>query len=147
MRDFNHTIGGLVKAYLNGTLKHGDCDACAVGNIVGGSHWQYFFMTVIFSDTRMEQMLNYSKLEKTGLEWRMVRAEGQKLISDSGYTKKELARIEWAFETAPRNCSTLEGENEEWMFNGLMAVVDVLADIHGISLEAKEKSKLLFVKL
>jgi hypothetical protein len=32
------------------------------------------------------------------------------------------------------------------MFNGLMAVVDVLADIHSVDLEKKEAAKALFVK-
>jgi hypothetical protein len=32
------------------------------------------------------------------------------------------------------------------MLNGLMKVVDVLADIHGVDLSVKESAKLQFVK-
>lgn len=34
MRDFNHSVNVLVKAYLNNTLAHSTCYACAVGNLV-----------------------------------------------------------------------------------------------------------------
>lgn len=33
MRDFNHTVNVLVKAFLNGTLIHTDACGCAAGNI------------------------------------------------------------------------------------------------------------------
>lgn len=140
MRDFNHTVNVLVKAYLDDTLEHGVCSACAVGNIVGGSLWAMFFQSDSYNGTQA-----YSA--STPLPWfKMVGKKSQnkarRQIKKSGYSRKELARIEFAFETAD------QGETEdEWIFNGLMAVVEVLADIHQISLEAKEKSKLLFVKL
>jgi hypothetical protein len=31
---FDHTVSILVKAYLKGTLEHGKCVCCAVGNII-----------------------------------------------------------------------------------------------------------------
>jgi hypothetical protein len=56
----------------------------------------------------------------------------------------ELAEIEKAFEkvyyTSPNETS------EELMFNGLMAVVDVLASIHNINLTEVSQAKALFVK-
>lgn len=67
-------------------------------------------------------------------------------VDRTGYSVNELAKIEYAFETAPRNCDYEDHLNDEWMFNGLMAVVDVLADIHGIDLAEKESAKALFVK-
>ncbi len=67
---FDQTVSKLIQWYLRGTLKHGICHACVVGNLIN-----------------------------------------------------------------------------DWMFNGLMAVVDVLADIHGINLEAKEEAKKLFIKV
>lgn len=39
---FYETIDILVKAYLNGTLKNGDCMACAVGNIVAKKHYGHY---------------------------------------------------------------------------------------------------------
>lgn len=41
MRDFNHTVNVLVKAYFNGFLIKMSCKACAVGNLVAdGMGWQ-----------------------------------------------------------------------------------------------------------
>jgi hypothetical protein len=153
MRDFQHTLNVLVKAYLNDTLRHGRCNACAVGNILGGSEWKYFFTTIPIqrvddSIYHKQKFNDYNWID--GLEPSVIRSQrikGAQLIEKSGYTKLELARIEWAFETAPRNCNINDIKNDEWMFNGLMAVVDVLADIHGISLEEKEVAKTLFVKV
>lgn len=150
---FEKTVDILVKAYLNGTLEHGKCSACAVGNLVaaakgtspiplvyGGFHfdtfangdnanWHHVFMTVA-----------------DGQEVHSSRYRGpiKEQIDSTGYPWQDLARIEYAFETAPGQCS--DGLNDEWMFNGLMAVVDVLADIHGIDLQTKESAKLLFQK-
>lgn len=148
MRDFNHTVNVLVKAYFEGELEHGDCAKCAVGNIVheatelpyGDEHscitgtsaiWKALFFT--YQGTQLKAQIGYEKERKPAIA----------AIKMTGYTVKELARVEFAFETA-------EGENsspDNWMFNGLMAVVDVLADIHKIDLTTKEEAKKLFVKV
>jgi len=41
--NFNDTVDILVKAYLNDTLEHGVCSACAVGNIclAAGAPYSY----------------------------------------------------------------------------------------------------------
>lgn len=141
---FENTVDILVKAYLNGTLTHGDCEACAVGNIVGGHReWKLLFYT---DPSNGKRSIN-SNCGLTGLELRKKRYEALKLVSASGYTVKQLSAIEYAFETAPRKCKHQDGKNDEWMFNGLMAVVDVLAEIHNIDLTAKEEAKKLFVKV
>jgi len=59
----------------------------------------------------------------------------------------DLAKIEFAFESAPHTCDESDETNAEWMFNGLMAVVDVLAEIHNVNLEVKESAKAMFVKV
>lgn len=160
---FQNTVDILVKAYLNGTLAHGDCAACAVGNIIAA---------------KVGAKVDISDIDICGGEWIrngnyltigwnevFVTREGQQLISPhnyfgqiklqidaSGYSWQDLAKIEFAFESAekPEGLDYAphreECLNEEWMFNGLMAVVDVLAEIHGISLESKESAKALFVK-
>lgn len=143
---FDNTVSILVKAYLNDTLIHGDCAACAVGNLIASSkgyktyragctvvwqqgyaqpHWQSVFLTDSVSQSI--QPKNY-----TG------KAKDQ--IDSTGYTWQELARIEKAFESAPRI------SYDDRMFNGLMAVIDVLAEIHNIDLTQKETAKALFVK-
>ncbi len=136
MRDFNHTVNVLVKAYLNDTLSHGVCDRCAVGNIVNASCNNAPMMchvgwpTVFLSDNHKQRIMpvNYA-------------GEAKRQIDATGYTWQELARIEIAFEE-----HDITDDWEQNMFNGLMAVVDVLAEIHGIDLTAKEQAKALFVK-
>ena len=144
MRDFAYTVNVLVKAYLNDRLEHGDCRACAVGNIVEdagfyraynmnisegcNSVWKWLFYTC-----GRKQISGSNDPEKQRIACETIKA--------TGYTVEEMMKIEFAFETAPY------GRNEDqWMFNGLMAVVDVLAEIHGIDLTAKEEAKKLFVK-
>lgn len=160
MRDFNHTINILVQAYLNNTLKKGDCRACAVGNILGTHQWSSLFVTcnseegggkrqiiarpecvLISSNGHILQVPIWSLPEPLPKQVVQRIKEVQEAIIASGYTIEELARVENAFELAP------EGNNsDEAIFNGLMAVVDVLADIHGIDLKQKEEARKLFVK-
>ena len=150
MRDFHKTIDILVKAYLNNTLKHSDCKFCAVGNILGCPEWSYLFIT-------MNDGIQYSGEDafnfKVGCrnldtgeyidsQKAIIKREiGREAIKESGYTIEELARIEYAFEIASKG-----RDEDEYMFNGLMDVVNVLADIHGIDLEIREGTKKLFKK-
>lgn len=158
MRDFHYTVNVLVKAYLNETLEHGVCTACAVGNIIAdsvkakvikdhgvwvrnGALVQPIWDDVFLSEIPGEQKINPENYKG----W------AKRQIDTTGYTWQELAKIEYAFEL--HNC-LIDYPNDEQeekqisdaMFNGLMAVVDVLADIHGIDLERKEEAKALFVK-
>lgn len=154
---FSNTIDILVKAYLNDTLKHGNCRACAVGNILKSAEWmRLFFTDTIFPPPK--QLLvpdeNYCVSETDdGMEYTVrpvsevpaFRASAHRyaiqLVNESGYTIHELARVEYAFETA-----NFGDSEDQWMFNGLMAVVEVLADIHGVSLEQKQEAISLFKK-
>ena len=158
---FEGTVDILVKAYLNNSLAHGLCSACAVGNIVAHSmgtrpavnriypvsktpfHCYYFENgeKVLWSDLFITRKDGIQSLNESP----SIAAELQ--VEATGYTISELARVEYAFETAPRNCDYEDHTNDEWMFNGLMAVVDVLADIHNIDLTTREESKKLFVKV
>ena len=146
MRDFNHTINVLVRAYLNDTLHHGICSACAVGNIVhaaGAPMLQSMLITdgsnacwkwVFYTDDGFQNFVSpTAEPEKYRI--------GLRVIEATGYSVSELARVEFAFESAV-------GESkDDMMFSGLMAVVDVLADIHGIDLVVREETKKLFVKV
>lgn len=152
---FEKTVNVLVQAYLNDTLKHGDCCACAVGNIIAASigcemvkprehvkssfewakngvYYEPIWPAVFASD-------RYGKQERHPKKYRGMY---KKQIDITGYDWRELAKIEKAFESVCRFFSS----EDEIMFNGLMAVVDVLADIHGIDLSQKEQAKLLFQK-
>jgi hypothetical protein len=152
---FNDTVSILVKAYFNGTLKHKDCSMCAVGNICAAAgfpqtyekghksigihdaphaaHWGLVFMTDA-DDLDIGQTIYPDRYY----------GNAKIVIDATGYTWQELARIEFAFESAPSELKT--EDDETWMFNGLMAVVSVLGEIHGIDLETTESAKLQFVK-
>lgn len=150
---FEKTVNVLVQAYLNDTLKHGDCCACAVGNIIAASigcemvkprehvkssfewakngvYYEPIWPAVFASD-------RYGKQERHPKKYRGMY---KKQIDITGYDWRELAKIEKAFE------SNRFFDNDESMFNGLMAVVSVLAEIHGVSLECKKQAEMLFVK-
>lgn len=151
---FENSVDVLVKAYLNDELEHGKCSACAVGNLVCAAKSikpmlldptapGHKFECNRFSDG---SMVRWDNVFMTAHGRQVIlpdfyTGEAQKQIDSTGYTWQKLARIEYAFETA--DCGN---SDDEWMFNGLMAVVDVLADIHGISLEQKQEAKSLFVK-
>jgi hypothetical protein len=127
---YKRTVDILFDAYFNDTLKHGDCTACAVGNIIaanmgyknerqfygnrGDGSW-YFPVTQGFS-TMSERI--------------------KREINSTGYTISELSQIEKAFE----NAGWSPNEEEE-MFNGLVAVLDVLEEIHGVEPSTATQSK------
>lgn len=170
MRDFNHTVSVLVKAYMNDTLLHMDCAACAVGNIIADS----LHCKIVSANKDLGYAVRDHKVWQRGnvtLEpiWQRVfftpKPQGkqrkwpkkfkgymQKQIEATGYTWVELAHIERAFESVPVVYN--DGiqiacciNHDQWMLNGLMAVVDVLAEIHSINLTTREETKKLFVKV
>lgn len=139
---FTQTVNVLVQAYLNDSLRHGSCDACAVGNLIDyrrpltikekklmrdhTAGWNKVFCTFNYKKGQEIHEVNYNGLAK-------------KQIESTGYHWRELAQIEFAFERH-------RFDNGDAMFNGLMAVVDVLAEIHKVDLSVKENAKLLFVR-
>jgi hypothetical protein len=129
---FEETVSVLVKAYLNDTLVHGDDCCCAVGNLICHS------MNLNPKSNWGPHWYNYFKLE-----WESKEAQNYAYeeIKSTGYSVDEILLIESYFENA-------DGDDEQsYMFNGLMSVVDVLAEIHGVNLEVKESAKLQFVKI
>ena len=181
LEKFNDTINILVDAYLKNTLLHGNCCACAVGNIVAakmgyryikGRGYSEYVQLVTNEPIYHSMNLGWEDQRHPGLSCRSgksvaygwaaafctdsrfgvyaeqtLRPEYLKVkivrdqIAATGYHWKELARIEFAFESAEWGV-----DSDSWMFNGLMAVVDVLADIHGIDMETIRQSKELFNK-
>jgi len=146
---FNDSINKLNTAWGNGELLRGDCRACAVTNIIGTYKWRSHFFT-----TRDENRENPNQLLAVsgkcianhpffGLEISNLsdvydpkeHYEGQELMDKSPYTKEELARIEYAFEASDTSESTKQSQ-----YLGLVAVFDVLADIHGVDISVKELS-------
>lgn len=148
---FDKTVGILVKAYMNDTLTHGECAACAVGNIVAarigcdvvvGDHGAFFWVKDgktfgpawhhVFITRRVRQRINP----------RAYKGVVKQQIDLTEYTWQELARVEKVFEKTGKNYLF----DDEKKFNSLMAVVDLLAKIDGISLEQTETARKLFVK-
>jgi len=155
MRDFNHTVDVLVKAYLNDTLIQGSPCGCAIGNLIAHSLGK----KVQITDAR-EFEGNWDGDVATPYDWfgvlRPGRLSGITLntidkkngafqLSIIGYSVIEIGRIESAFEE--HEGSFYNYNTDSSRFDGLMRVVDVLAEIHGIDLTAKEEAKLLFVKV
>lgn len=146
LQKFNETVQILVQAFFNDTLQKANSHACAVGNMVAYANdlsyrnsftypekkvyidaepeWQNVFMTVCGHQS---------------FDTKYYRGITAEQIDSTGYSPRELARIEFAFETA-------SSFTQDGMFNGLMAVVEVLADIHKVDLTVKESAKSLFVK-
>lgn len=147
LKKFNHTVNVLLKAYLNDTLQHGNCFACAVGNLIKDARkytygkskaGRLIWMEVQTARWRHVFMTNFVSVQERDPSKYIGEAKAE--IDSTGYTWQQLARIEYAFETADEGKS-----NDDWMFNGLMAVVDVLAKIHEIDLETVKETKELFV--
>jgi len=142
---FDKTIKILVNAYLNNTLVHNNCCACAVGNIIAANlkikydqdlKWigRQLAWSTVFVTKR-------SKIEQTQCPW-AYNGNAKEQIDATGYSWQKLALLEAAFERAP-----LGKTSEERMFNGLMAVVDTLCQIHEMAEEVKQATKELFVKV
>lgn len=139
---FNHTIDILVRAYQNGTLEHANCCACAVGNIIAANCGYEFdkkkaWPTLNWKDKSYPnnwfKIINGDRINKDD------RNIGQAMIEKTGYSIKELAKIERIFENAKYF--------DEDGYRGLMKVVDVLMEIHECNekiVENKQKKNLCY---
>lgn len=156
---FDQTVSVLVKAYLNDTLVHGNCYACAVGNIVASSigvtkfeqgtlhlYWSGFNERADYPGNNKGYPQGWGGVFCTDNHRQIIKAHvydecraAKEQIDSTGYSWEELAIIEEAFESA-------DPFERDRMFLGLMNVIDVLAQIHNIDLSQKEEAKKLFVK-
>jgi len=158
-KKFEHSVNVLLKAFLNNTLEHGSCHACAIGNLLKTNWWLRFFVTENERNINFRQLKHkegyfiyksigngatnpfmYKPISEASEEVIKQIKEAKCAIDNSGYSITELQMIEFAFETANKGKS-----NDDYMFNGLMAVVDVLAEIHQIDLTTVKETKELFV--
>lgn len=140
---FTKTVNILVDAYFKNTLKHGDCAACAVGNIIRGNGMQlcmrgddiekYYTKSVQW----LRHIKNTIRKDEEPQECDVEIALEQ--INITGYSIEELNIIEKAFENPE-----IFYDGNDYMFNGLMAVVDVLIEIHEGNETEKVTAKELF---
>ena len=133
---YHKTVDILVQAYFNDTLESWNCSACAVGNLVaanmgyelkkpanGGLRWYNQVGELIHSSWSLVHSLS-----SFGQEIRPMNYGGKAKaeIDSTGYSYTETASIELAFE----NGYEVGEADDERMFNGLMAVIEVLDQIH-----------------
>lgn len=147
---FENSVSVLVRAYMNDTLQKMSCAACACGNLVADANG-YTFNKRLYSISSESLMWDQSEplVNYAWPTWRRsVRNEctannenESRLQAEStGYTNSELVVIEDAFMRG--NDSTDDGN-----FTALLAVVDVLAEIHGVDLSVKESAVLQFAEI
>lgn len=125
---FRNTIDVLVNAFFDGTLMPQHCAACAVGNVLADAN----DMTVVEDPYKSYRWKGgqYNIWSTSLGPHEIVRLNDN---VESPYSGKELAMIERAFEeNTSKVCHSSEEEKMEDMFDGLMAVVDVLEDIHEV---------------
>lgn len=163
---FNTAITALVKGYLNDTLMKGQCCACAVGNMIahcknyeiikekrddGSNHIDVLWTK---NDIRPAWGRVFVTVEKDQMfDEESYHDEAKDEIDSTGYSLRELARIEFNFEKSTKISiddyykHTVE-EIDEDQLKGLYAVVDVLCEIEGINdVNQIEEFKEMFVKL
>jgi hypothetical protein len=165
---FEHSVSVLTKAYLNNTLINGNCWACAVGNLVADSlglqilidddiHWGKV------GETREERaavdgerqplwyncMMN-NRVYSNQYNYTTIGTASMAQIANTGYSLSEVTQIENAFESARLSIleedqdletrADLAKRDERVMYQGLLAVVDVLAKIHGVELVVNQSA-------
>lgn len=137
---FENALRKLIHAFFNDELKKGECSACAVGNMCdGSSDWSKVFCT-----RQYDQILQPSNYKNIVMLVYCVGAPKaaypKKVIDATGYTWRELAKVENAFErhtkiwgeTYPTYTKDKIMEDQ---FKGLCAVIDVLCEIEGYDSE------------
>jgi hypothetical protein len=118
---FQQTVNVVVQAYLNDELMHGECEMCAVGNIVHAAGFPRYNRSKMLMDscgmwknvfcTNPDTLKQaFGNVYENGNYF----IAGMRMIEATGYTTQELARVEFAFESADTGYS-----KDEWMFNGL----------------------------
>lgn len=140
LQKFNEDVDILQKAYFDGILEHDNCSACVAGNLMSAKGQ---FITV--SSGADNYLITDD--DKNADKWHSLicgyAENGDKIgaaqIKSIGYSIKEVRRFEAAFE------ATDDGYDKDG-YNGLMAAVDVLADINGVDLSVVPEAKKGFVK-
>jgi hypothetical protein len=139
---YHKSVGILAKAYVDETLVHRSCSACAVGNLIASSLGIKFYRCqenashgyFLWKNGYPEWDNVFSKaIGKQVIYKEHYRGVAKMQIDSTGYTWQELARIEYAFET--------NYTGHDPMFTALMAVIDVLDDIHEVEKEVSIVSR------
>lgn len=156
---YQKTVDILVQAYFNDTLTHFICTSCAVGNLIAPALGYSFGNMELMPSGHGAELKAYCWIRGNEIVepmepawWRVIHhgifcvenyhGEAKRQIDATGYTPRELILIEQAFENVPVNADA-----DKWMFNGLMAVVEALDQIHeNTDAAVTQTSKQRFVK-
>lgn len=143
---FDRTIGILVNAYFKGTLEHYNCCACAVGNLVAANCGYTYNESMKYNEApAVNKDYGWAALFATTDRIQKYKPENIGMpatkyqIDSTGYSHKELMKIEFSFEY-----DFFHGFTEAELFKGLMNVVDTLMQIHEASTEEITAAKQLF---
>lgn len=123
---YNWAVDTLLDAYNKGELFHGDCSACAVGNLCGGNgSWNLYIKTTASGEATSPEdwvlCLNAKRFNKP--------------MPITPFTNEELESIEQAFEMALHNSKEgykfwVKPENrKQGQYMGLVAVLKVLKEM------------------
>lgn len=137
---YHKTVGILYDAYFNDTLEHRNCYACAVGNLIAANNGYEF--TTEHSGLRNFVWRGFAPYGEEWIGRKVAHWYGLvspfrnctdkdvalKQILSTGYSIDEIILIEQAFESGDFG----ESKDEE-MFNGLVAVLEVLKEIHQVT--------------
>ncbi len=156
---YNKTVDILVQAYFNDTLEHGNCYACAVGNMIAANCGYEFvdfkrpltggnIHTGIghlfwdknnnFEDNPVGSLTHIGSQRLFG---KQISQQFHDHVNSTGYTFDELCQIEDAFEEGNWENS------KDLMFEGLLNVVSALDIIHqNNDTQVTQYSKSKFIK-
>lgn len=139
---YENSVNVLLDAYNNGKLLHGNCTACAVGNLVADAcNISYDFDTedIFYRPVWSEVFSTDQVIQDFFLP--MYKGEAKHQIDSTGYTLDELAKIEYAFESA---IGFSEKGYDHWVYHrnikqgqfiGLVSVLKILKEIHEVKEE------------
>lgn len=135
---YNKTVDILYQAYFNDTLEHSNCYACAVGNLIAANLGRKLCVDPTVKEQKFfwEDYAPYSRYDGKQAGWfpldnPIPEPDFDIEVGSTGYSVKELIKIERAFE----NANEVDGStgDDVFMFNGLVAVLDVLREIHQVT--------------
>ncbi len=114
---YERNVNTVLDAYNSGTLFHGKCNACALGNILHSDKWAYEFYTEREGGSKIERNKN------PNIDY---------IYESSGMNRIECMKIEHAFESAIHK--TKEGydywinpnNEKQGQYKGLCAVLAVM---------------------
>lgn len=140
-KQFQQSISFLIAAYLNDTLKFESTSACGVGNIVAGFNRIKVVRKLdkVFWQGRTAAWFDVCFFGKVRMDY--YEGESKRQIDATGYSPEDLCEIEKAFMSAK-----FDKNEDKYIFNGLMAAVDALCEIHEVDDRQKELVKKVFVK-